>query len=174
MEKQGIRNLKVFAIGLCLSSTLLVGCNSSNNENEIKFGSSIINSENENLTGTINYNDLSNYCKIVTIEQDNVTSHRLYIKKERCSSNLRGPKYNITSYIDLKTGVTIIESIEHSNSDINYIVGENLTIVEEKEITSYLLEHEFIKQEYELNEVIEFFEETIKPTLSSNEKEMVK
>ena len=39
---------------------------------------------------------------------------------------------------------------------------------------TYQIQEDYIKQEYEIGEVLTFFEEIIKPTLNSNEKEMVK
>lgn len=168
MKNSDIRNLRVLAASLCLSTTLLTGCS----EKEY-YGTSKIDYESEIPTGTISYEDLNNCGKIVTVESNEITSQLFVMKEKNYHSSRYGSSYYVTSYTDLKTGTAIIEYKDISDEKI-WVVGENLTIVEEQDITSYLLQENFIKKEYEVSEVLTFFEETIKPILNGNEKEMVK
>lgn len=166
---KGIKNLKVMAASLCLTATLLTGCG---DDKEIKFGNSTVNYENEIPTGKISYNDLNNYVKVIVFEHENASYNRLIIKdKITYAARTREP-YDRIQYVDLKNGVPIIDY--YDDSEIGWVVGENLNIIEEKSITSHLLQEDFIKKEYTLDEVMAFFEEKIKPTLENNEKELVK
>lgn len=164
-----VKNLRVIAASLCLSATLLTGCC---HDKEIDFGDSTVNYENEVPSGAINYKDLSNCGKIVTLEDNLVKTHRLMMKVITKGGGGRTPVYNIIKYIDLESGAILIEY--YDQEEIIWVVGANLTITEELDITSYLLQNDFIKREYEVQEIFTFFEEKIKPTLGSNEKELVK
>lgn len=168
MKNKNIKKLKVLSAGLCLGTTLLTGCG-----NKEHFGTSTISYENEIPEGKIKYNDLSNCLKIVTLEQNEMTNHLLLMKE--IDKYNRHQTYCTFTYVDLKTGTSIIKySINNGNDEKTWVVGENLNIVEEQDITGYLLQEEFIKKEYDVNEIIVFFEESILPTLDSGDKVMVK
>jgi len=176
----GVRNLKVAAASLCLSAILVTGCgNEAENKNEISFdiNSQCISYETGVPTGIISYEYLNNYIKIITLEHGDIEKTILMLKEV---TNYAGGRYSEPysglEYIDLKTGTTIIKYYydgKYANEN-SYVIGENLNIVAEQDITGYLLSENFIKKEYNIEEVITFFEETIKPTLGSNENEMVK
>lgn len=171
----GVKNLKVVAAGLCLGVTLLTTSCGNENTNLIEFGNSTINYETEIPTGKISYNDLNNYVKVIVFEHENISYNRIIIKdKVTYSGGLRStsPSYDRIKYIDLKSGIPIIDY--YDQSEIVWIVGEDLKIREEKSITSYLLQEDFIKKEYTLDEVMTFYDEKIKTTLENNEKELVK
>lgn len=172
MKNNSIKNLKVLAAGLCLSVGLLTGCS---NDNEIVFGQSKIDYESVTPEGTISYEDLNNCGKIVTLEQNGVTIHKVLMKTNYNFVAIRGgSSYNEFNYYDLSSGTRMIGYRDYvSKTDREWIVGENLTIIGEQDITSYLLQENFIKKEYAVEDVLTFFEEKIKPTLDSN-KELIK
>lgn len=170
-----VKNLKIMAASLCLSTTLLTGCSES--ENEISFGTdTTISYETATPQGTISYADLSNCGKIVTVENNEVTKTFLLIKTKKMFSNRYGNSYDLVNYIDLKSGTTIIGYKDYvaEESEMLYLSGENIEIIDELDITGYLFQQEFIKREYEVEEILTFFEEKIKPTLESSKKELVK
>lgn len=168
MENRNIKRLKLLSASLCLGTALLTGCG-----NKQYFGSSKISYENETPEGKIKYNDLSNCLKIVTLEQNEMFKSLLLMKTiSRYNGN---QDYDTYTYVDLKTGTAIIKyTIKCGGNETKWIVGENLNIIEEQDITGYLLKEEFIKNEYDVNEVITFFEESILPTLDSSDKVMAK
>ena len=73
---------------------------------------------------------------------------------------MRGPHWSTKEYIDLKTGVT---QISYSNDKI--LLGENFTIVEEISLFDFIIEENWLQEEYEINELIEFYEEKLKNKL---------
>ena len=80
-----------------------------------------------------------------------------------------------TSYAiyDLESGTTIIEYTE-SKDEVTYLIGESLSIKEELPLAPYLISENFLKSEYTVEELIEFFNEKVKPSITSKEKELVK
>ena len=81
---------------------------------------------------------------------------------------------NYTIY-DLMSGTSIIKYTKEDDKDeVTYSLGESLPIKEELPFTPYLITEDFIKNEYTVEEVIEFFNEKVKPSLTSKEKELVK
>ena len=69
----------------------------------------------------------------------------------------------------------IIKYIKEDDKDeVTYSLGESLPLKEELPFTPYLITEDFIKSEYTVEEVIEFFNEKVKPSLASQEKELVK
>lgn len=174
-----VKNLKVVAAGLCLGVTLLTGCG--DNPNEIVIGGVskdvILNYESEIPTGTFTYDKLNEYVKIVTLSNNDINYSFLLIKNKISYKGGRYTSaYDHIEYIDFKTGTIIYAYDDYSISgkEISWIVGENLTLVCEKDITGYLFQENFIKKEYEVGEILDFYEEKIKPTLNSSEKELVK
>lgn len=169
MENRNIKKLKLLSASLCLGAALLTGCG-----NKQYFGSSKISYESETPEGKIKYDDLSNCLKIVTLEQNEMSNH-LLLMKETLRKSTSGYHINTEySYVDLKTGTTIIKYKVSNDGEKTWGVGENLNIVEEQDITGYLLKENYIKNEYDVNEVITFFEESILPTLDSSDKVMTK
>lgn len=167
---KNIKKLRILSAGLCLSAALLTGC-----DDKEKFCPSEINYEDENPVGKIKYEDLSNCGRIVTIEHNEMKIHLLLIKEKNISCGIIEPEFEEFIYYDLKTGVKIIRYKHYCGTDItSWIVGEDLNIIDDQDITGYLLESNFIKKEYEVDEVLKFFEENILPTLKNEEKEMIK
>ena len=81
---------------------------------------------------------------------------------------------NYTIY-DLMSGTSIIKyTKEDDKAEVTYSLGESLPLKEELPFTTYLVTEDFIKNEYTVEEVIEFFNEKVKPSLASQEKELVK
>lgn len=171
MKSNGIKNLKVLGASLCLSAVLLTGCG----ETRIPVENSDVVVEEGKTTGTISYEDTDQYVKIVTFEKDGKESNYLMIKTHSEISLPPANSYKADSYYDLKTGTCVIRYYNYYNQQkIVYEIGEDLNIVEEKSISPYLLSEDFMKKDYTVEELLKFFKEKVLPTLSSNNKEMVK
>ena len=174
MKNNGIKNLKVFAVGLCLSATLLVGCN----EKNITVGKSkiVYDSENNTIEGNVTFEDLNKYGKVVILEENDEVFSRLLLKKEGTYlGKYSYSSYDYKKYIDLETGALLIAYNDyHSSGEREWITGQHLNITMEMSITSYLVNNNFVKTDYTIEELISFFEESVIPTLNNNEKEMVK
>lgn len=160
-----IKNLKVVAAGLCLGATLLTGCS-----NKIPHISSDLTIEDNKVEGNISYQDLDKYVEIIKFEQDGKENVMLCLKNRYFYHS--GSAYTI---YDLMSGASIIKYIKEDDKDeVTYSLGESLPLKEELPFTPYLVTENFIKNEYTVEEVIEFFNEKVKPSLASQEKELVK
>lgn len=161
-----IKNLKVVAAGLCLGATLLTGCS-----NKIPHISSDLTIEDNKVEGNISYQDLDKYAEIIKFEQDGKENVMLCLKN-RYFYNSGSANYTI---YDLMSGASIIKYTKEDDKDeVTYSLGESLPLKEELPFTPYLVTEDFIKNEYTVEEVIEFFNEKVKPSLASQEKELVK
>ena len=161
-----IKNLKVVAAGLCLGTTLLTGCS-----NKIPHISSDLTIEDNKVEGNISYQDLDKYAEIIKFEQDGKENVML------CLKNRYFYYSGSANYIiyDLMSGTSIIKYTKEDDKDeVTYSLGESLPLKEELPFTPYLVTEDFIKNEYTVEEVIEFFNEKVKPSLASQEKELVK
>lgn len=160
-----IKNLKVVAAGLCLGATLLTGCS-----NKILHISSDLTIEDNKVVGNISYQDLDKYVEIIKFEQDGKENVMLCLKNKYFYKL----NTNYTIY-DLMSGTSIIKYTKEDDKDeVTYSLGESLPLKEELPFTPYLVTEDFIKNEYTVEEVIEFFNEKVKPSLASQEKELVK
>lgn len=161
-----IKNLKVVAAGLCLGATLLTGCS-----DKIPYIDSKLMIEDNKVVGNITYEDLDKYVEIIKFEQDGKENVMLCVKNEWFY------RHGITTYTiyDLMSGASIIKYTKEDDKDeVTYSLGESLPLKEELPFTPYLVTEDFVKSEYTVEEVIEFFNEKVKPSLASQEKELVK
>ena len=172
MKNNEIINLRVLGASLCLSAILLTGCG----EEKILVGSSAIIVEEGTTTGSISYENLSNYVKVVNFQQNELNFTRLMIKEESYITVMYGRSHSKVQYKDLETGATFIEYRDYAYADesIDWSVGENIVIINEVNITSYLLSTDFVKKEYTVEELLTFFYEKILPTLENDNKELIK
>ena len=166
-----IKNLKVMAASLCLGATLLTGCG-----NKIPNISSKLTVENNKLEGNISYEDLDEHVEIISFEQDGKENTILCLKtKYNYYYRLDTLTYITYTFYDLVSGTAFIEYDEHiASKEITYSLGESLSVKEELPLTPYLVAEGFMKNEYTVDEVVEFFNEKVKPSLVSKEKELVK
>lgn len=166
-----IKNLKVMAASLCLGATLLTGCG-----NKIPNISSKLTIEDNKLEGSISYEDLDEHVEMISFEQDGKENAMLCLKT--VSSGYYDFIFgNCVTYYDLVSGAPLIEYIKVIGEDkekVTYSLGESLSVKEELPLTPYLVTEGFIKSEYTVDEVVEFFNEKVKPSLVSKEKELVK
>ncbi len=167
MKNNKIKNLKVVGASLCLGAVLLTGCGDSYN---IRYGSSYItyHKDSEEIEGTISYENLVNLARICSFQQEDEKFYRLCAM----SSRRYATSYFI-QYYDMKTGNCIIDYQETDGEKV-YTIGEDLEIVEEINLDSYLLKENFVKKEYTVDELLHFYEEKILPTLEEENKELVK
>lgn len=161
-----IKNLKVVAASLCLGATLLTGCG-----DKIPYIGSDLTIEDNKVKGNITYKDLDNYVEIIKFERDGKENAILCLKNEHYYYH-----YTITYTIyDLMSGASLIQYTKDDKKDkITYSIGEDLPLKEELPFAPYLISENFIKSEYTVEELIEFFNEKVKPSLISKEKELVK
>lgn len=172
MKNNGVKNLRVLGASLCLGTVLLTGCG----EDRISVGNSDIILEEGKTTGSISYENLSNYVKVVNFQQDKLNFARLMIKEESDITVMYGRSYKKVQYKDLETGATFIEYHDYVSGAIDtlWYVGEDIVIISEENVTSYLLSANFVKKEYTVEELLTFFQEKVLPTLENNNKELVK
>lgn len=164
-----IKNLKVVAAGLCLGATLLTGCS-----NKIPYIDSKLMIGNNKVVGNITYEDLDKYVEIIKFEQDGKENVMLCLKYY-CDYDHYSVSYTNYTIYDLMSGTILIQYKKNNDKDeVTYSLGESLPLKEELPFTPYLVTEDFIKNEYTVEEVIEFFNEKVKPSLASQEKELVK
>ena len=148
---------------LSLLLSLVSGCNSKN-ENSVRVGyvgTSKIVYEEDKLSGSISYNN---------IEQNYL---RMLMEFDQTHIGGRGPNYWTLKYTELTSGVTMIEyhlkDGYEEDEKPTIIIGNDLEIVYEQSYFDYILQNNWIQNEYDINELMNFFNEKIKPELMENE-----
>lgn len=173
MKSDQIKNLKVLGASFCLGAVLLTGCG----EDRIPVGKSDIILEEGKTTGSISYEDIDNWVKIVSFEQNGEISYRLLavVSSSYCYYDKSPKNYKRNQYYDLRTGSCVLDYYNYYNQEkIKYEIGKGLNKVGEIDITSYLWSEDFIQKEYTVEELLAFFQEKVLPTLENNNKELVK
>lgn len=172
MKNNGIRNLKVLGASLCLSAVLLTGCG----ETRIQVGKSDIILEEGKTTGSISYEDIDEWVKIVSFEQNGKISYRLLAIESKGYYSSDNGYYYCRDYYDLRTGACLFEYYTYPNikKEDEYIIGESLNLIEEIAISPYLVAEDFVQKEYTVEELLKFFDEKVLPTLKNDNKEFVK
>lgn len=77
--------------------------------------------------------------------------------------------YDTIDYIDLESGMTQMTYFypKGFNESPKIEKGENFIIVEEISLFDFIIENNWLQEEYDINELIKFFEEIVKPELES-------
>ena len=156
-----------------LTAMSLTGCGEKNNTYRVNYTSIEITWENDQIvSGTIPYEDIFGHIKVVILEQNGTIKPFLMIREKAKVGGARGPYYTNLSYIDLKTGVTLIK--KHWNSSVANVevdepdsipVGESLTILEEQEFYDYLFGLGEIRTEFDIDEIMAMYTNDIEPEL---------
>lgn len=173
----GVKNLRVLAAGLCLGVTLLSGCGG--NKNTVTIGDSkiVYNYENNQITGSITFEDLNSYGKVVVLQDNGEKFCRLLIRQEgnRSGGRFTADDHDYIVYEDLETGATMIhyKNYTYTQEEV-WEKGKDLEIISEVGITSYLVNKDFVKTSYSVDELITFVKDNVIPSLDLNEKELVK
>ena len=87
-----------------------------------------------------------------------------------------GNEYDEIYYIDLENGLTQITYFypdcysEEEDVKMEITVGEDFTIIEEVSLFDYIVEEEWFQEEYDVNELLEFFDTKVKPKLVAQEE----
>lgn len=169
-----IRNLKYSLAILGIATTVvLTGCGE---KRKVQIGDSVIKYCEDEIKGSISYNELVRNIKVVTLEENNNLYYRLLVKDIKSNYkdlNFDSEAGTLVRYFDLKTDSCLMSYVDYHNGKVAYYIGENLNIVEEKDISSYLLKEDFVKTDYEVEEVIQFFNEKIEPSLSEDDKDRI-
>lgn len=155
-----------------LTTLSLTGCGYENNK--IANTNIEITWENDTVTsGTVPYDDIYGNIKVVILEQNGTIKPFFMIRELRRNPGGRGSAGNTKlSYIDLKTGITMIQySWIGSSTDIeakepdNIPIGKYLTILEEKEFYDYLFGLGEIRSNFDINEIVDIYNNEIEPQL---------
>ena len=117
--------------------------------------------------GTVSYSNLeAGHLQIVIIEYNGkILEPKLMAISTLSHGGMWGPHWRTKEYIDLKTGLTPISYI-----DDNITLGENFTIVEEISLFDFIIEENWLQEEYKINELIKFYEEKVKNKLEEQEE----
>lgn len=162
-----------------LTAIALTGCNDSYT---IKRGElKIVYEQDNTINGTISYADVENYIKIITIKQKEFTKKMLVIKILE-QHPTRSFRYTLFKYIQIISGTEILtykfegllkeEEIKDKNPK-TILLGEDIQLLEEESLTNYLIQEDKIQREYDINELITFFNEHVNNTVETK-KENVK
>lgn len=156
---------KLLICSLALSLTTLLNACGSNTK---KFYAGDEKTDCE-ITYNLETNELSwkiptsamDYIKVVTFKYGDVTFTKLVIIEDWLHSaggRIRISTY-ILKYVDLESGTILIHALGGSKEDaLEYKVGEDITILDEKPILPYLYEAGIFKDTYEINEIIDFYQ----------------
>ena len=123
------------------------------------------------IDGSLTYDEIEKYLRIVKFEQEGVEFYRL-VSKDMNKFSSRFVPYTIEYiYSDLETG-TVLKNYnfldaekDKDDKNIKNVVGEKLNIVEEKDLTTYLLQENNIKVKYSARELVDFYNDKVVPTL---------
>lgn len=167
-----MNNLKKKALLLGMLTELtaisLTGCGNSYSIKEGDF--KIVYEEDNTITGTISYKDVENYIKIITIEQREMTKKYLMIKKDEYHMSRHSSNTQL-KYIDLEDGTEMLhyyyggrhfneEELKNREPD-EIFVGKDIKILEEESLTTYLMQQDKIKREYDVNDLISFYHNNV-------------
>lgn len=179
---QDFQNLKRSLVsGALLLSMMLTGCsdNKDNSKNvyieDTFIYTKIVYDEDGVITGILPSDKVDEYVKIITFKQGDVTFTRLVGIEDHKNGSLHSPYYRIVKYCDLDTGVTLISYINHDTSGetmdyVSYSIGENLEIVEVRDFMPYLYQEGKFADEYEINDLLNFYHEKVEPTLEDSDE----
>lgn len=152
-----------------LTSLSLTGC--AGVSNVVEFGGEkIVYFSKDSLPeGSISYENIDKYIKIITIENNNLITKKLLVKYLNV-----GTFYTELIYFDLKTGVIIkrynwkdiLETEEERSKVIpEIVIGKDVELIEEQSLTPYLISLDNVKMEYTTVELIDFYETQVQPLL---------
>lgn len=176
-----MKKIKPLVAAFGLSTALyLGGCGSNTSSKTIEIGNDLGNSkityEEETLSGSISYSHLEDgYVRIVTLcYNEKVLEPKLmsiHLNKYRPMRG--GGGYDILEYTDLETGVTLLSYFYpnyYSEEEVPEILtGENFDIVENLSLFDYIVEENWLQDEYEINELLEFYSEKVNLTMETEE-----
>lgn len=164
--------------GALLLSLMLTGCGKKDDIKNIfvkdTYNRTMITYSEEGISGTVPLDEVSNYIKIVTFKLDDYTFTRLVAIEDHTNHSVHSPHYRITKYHDLDTGTTLISYTNQDSSGetdfgIEYSVGENLEILSEIDFVPYLIKEGKISNDYDINDMLDFYHEKVEPSLEDSE-----
>lgn len=165
---------KLILLGMLanLTTVSLTGCGASNNAYKVRGTNIEIVWENDEIaSGTIPYDDILGHIKVVILEQDGTIEPFLMIKEKELRP--KNVIYStILSFINMKNGKIIIQYHWSTyNADIDSVeptgneIGKQITILEEHEFYDYLYEYGEIRSEFDVTELIDFYDNEVEPKL---------
>lgn len=180
MDKEKRFKTLIATLGLSATITLLGGCGENDTSKKIEIGNDLNNSkityEENTLSGTISYNHLEKgYIRIVTLSFDGkVLEPKLMgVHLDKYRPMRGGGGYDTLHYIDLETSMTLLSyfypNYYNEEDEPEVLIGENFEIVEEISLFDYIVEYNWLQDEYEINELLEFYNEKVKPNLKTED-----
>lgn len=133
---------------------------------------------NKTINGTISYADVENHIKIITIKQKEITKKMLVIKILESHATRHFGYNTFVKYIEIKSGTEILkyqfDGLYFEEKEIikdkipeTIFIGEDIQLLEEESLTNYLIQEDKIQREYDINELITFFNEHINNTIET-------
>ncbi len=175
-----MKKIKPLVAAFGLSTVLtLTGCGDTGKvvcvgESAYRWASKIYYDDSE-INGTISYDNLEKgFLCIVTLELNGKSLEpKLMAINFHEFHPTRGAWNDTLSYVDLESGITQIEYhypggyTEGAIPEIQ--VGSNFEIIDEKNLFDFIIEENWLQDEYEINELIEFYNEKVNLTMETEE-----
>lgn len=124
----------------------------------------------------MSYKNLENNClRIVTLSYNGkVLEPKLMAISVRTHGGMRGGRWKTKEYIDLETGISQIHyrypTTSSKEEEASITSGENFEIVEEISLFDYIIQENWLQDEYDVNELIKFYNEKVKPVIEEEEQ----
>lgn len=174
MKKKNTIKTIIATLGLSTTISLLSSCGNAGKQIYIggPVGATTVtyNKETNLMSDSIPYKNLENGdLKIVTLEYNGKTLEPklMCLYKYSYAHTISASYYDTIDYIDLENGITQMTYFYHKgfNESPKILLGENFTILEEISLFDFVIENNWLEDEYDINELIAFFKEKVKPEL---------
>lgn len=121
----------------------------------------------ETISGKIRYEDIHNI-KILVFEKE----ENMFVRLVTINSNnyAKSTINNVYEVHDIKSDLTLINRVTYANDKVFYKSGDDINIIAEENISKYLIKNDNIKREYNINEIIEVFDNEVKPSFEEEYK----
>lgn len=151
------KNLKIIGLALCMNASILTGCGKQHIK-IVDYRHHIIYNYDENNTitsikGTVGYYNVADNIRIVTLRKNDCeTTKLMYIKYDN---------FDNLNYYDLKTGDKVV-SYKKEDGEQAFVPSDDIEIIKSEEILPYLMADDNFKYDYDINEVMQAYNEKIK------------
>lgn len=167
---------------LGISSTLLIG--GCSYINDIIYVGSTEASEltldkNYDLNGSISYKNLEKgYVRIITLKyNDKILEPKLMVIYHNLYRPIRMKGYDTIEFFDIESKMVLLAYFYpnyYSEEEIPEITrGEEFTILENVSMFDFLVDEGWFQEEYDINELIEFYNEKVKPNFETIEEDEI-
>ncbi len=182
MKKEIIENLKIVAAGILFGGAAIFFVNKYIDEDEKRIESLTelsYDDESNEMKGVLSYEEVSQNIKIVTLEENGTQFEEVMYVYEKDELHPLSKRYAFkyqTFYIRLEDGWEMVSfdyagKEEQQNKTPIRTYG-TLRIVKEENFMNYLLEHLGLKEEYDVSEILEAYDEKVLLEEAENKKEV--